>query len=119
MKQQCILSSHLAKSFTLLLFLLSLFNMQYPRPEFVAADLSKVKLADALAATSFDPSKTTLFTAGAGVRDAASNAIQFAYGQLKVAGQCFSKAGAGRAAWPQTQYSASPSFNVVCTCRHV
>jgi hypothetical protein len=37
---------------------------QYPRPEFVAADLSKVKLADALAATSFDPTKTTLFTAG-------------------------------------------------------
>uniref|UniRef100_A0A383WF02 S-adenosyl-L-methionine-dependent methyltransferase n=1 Tax=Tetradesmus obliquus TaxID=3088 RepID=A0A383WF02_TETOB len=36
---------------------------KYPRPEFVAADLSKVKLADALAATSFDPTKTTLFTA--------------------------------------------------------
>eukprot|EP00882_Tetradesmus_deserticola_P030736 GHRQ01034652.1.p1 GENE.GHRQ01034652.1~~GHRQ01034652.1.p1 ORF type:complete len:147 (-),score=27.95 GHRQ01034652.1:194-634(-) len=38
--------------------------LQYPRPEFVAADLSKVKLAEALAATSFDPTKTTLFTAG-------------------------------------------------------
>jgi hypothetical protein len=41
-------------------------SLQYPRPEFVAADLSKVKLADALAATSFDPTKTTLFTAGEG-----------------------------------------------------
>eukprot|EP00882_Tetradesmus_deserticola_P017849 GHRQ01019146.1.p2 GENE.GHRQ01019146.1~~GHRQ01019146.1.p2 ORF type:complete len:130 (+),score=60.43 GHRQ01019146.1:1617-2006(+) len=39
---------------------------KYPRPEFVAADLAKVKLADALAATSFDPTKTTLFTAGDG-----------------------------------------------------
>jgi hypothetical protein len=37
---------------------------QYPRPEYVAADLSKVKLADALARTSYDPSKRSLFIAG-------------------------------------------------------
>ncbi|KAF8059655.1 S-adenosyl-L-methionine-dependent methyltransferase [Scenedesmus sp. PABB004] len=34
----------------------------YSRPEFVAADLSKVKLADALAGTSFDPTQRTFFT---------------------------------------------------------
>jgi hypothetical protein len=60
---------HSQRRLTLLLLLLLLHpppSLQYPRPEFVAADLSKVKLADALAATSFDPIKTTLFTAGEG-----------------------------------------------------
>ena len=32
------------------------------KPEYVAADLSRVDLATALAATSFDPSLPTLFT---------------------------------------------------------
>eukprot|EP00878_Enallax_costatus_P004256 GHUV01004486.1.p1 GENE.GHUV01004486.1~~GHUV01004486.1.p1 ORF type:complete len:442 (+),score=110.56 GHUV01004486.1:1220-2545(+) len=36
---------------------------KFPRPEFVAADLSKVKLADALANTTFDPNLPTFFTA--------------------------------------------------------
>jgi hypothetical protein len=38
--------------------------VQFPRPEYVAADLSKVKLADALATTSFNPKEPTLFTIG-------------------------------------------------------
>lgn len=38
--------------------------MQFPRPEYVAADLSKVKLADALATTSFNPKEPALFTIG-------------------------------------------------------
>eukprot|EP00775_Hariotina_reticulata_P003817 gene3817-4075_t len=38
-------------------------SSQYPRPEYVAADLSKVKLADALARTSYDPRKRSLFIA--------------------------------------------------------
>jgi hypothetical protein len=46
------------------LLLLFALLLQYPRPEYVAADLSKVKLADALAATSFDPTQPALFTAG-------------------------------------------------------
>lgn len=36
---------------------------KHPRPTFVAADLSKVRLADALAKTSFDPSQKTFFMA--------------------------------------------------------
>jgi hypothetical protein len=39
--------------------------VQYPRPEYIAADLSKVKLADALASTSFNPKEPSLFTVGA------------------------------------------------------
>lgn len=38
--------------------------LQFPRPEYVAADLSRVKLADALATTSFNPKEPTLFTIG-------------------------------------------------------
>jgi hypothetical protein len=38
--------------------------VQYPPPEFVAADLSKVRLDDALAGTSFNPEQPTLFTVG-------------------------------------------------------
>lgn len=38
--------------------------VQFPRPEYVAADLSKVKLADALATTSFNPKEPALFTIG-------------------------------------------------------
>lgn len=34
---------------------------QYPRPEFVGADLSKVLLMDALASTSFEHGKRTLY----------------------------------------------------------
>lgn len=50
---------------TLLLTSFPAFSLvQFPRPEYVAADLSKVKLADALATTSFDPKKPTLFTIG-------------------------------------------------------
>ena len=35
--------------------------MQYPRPVFVGADLSKVLLKDALQGTGFDPAKPSLF----------------------------------------------------------
>jgi hypothetical protein len=38
--------------------------VQFHRPEYVAADLSKVKLADALATTSFNPKEPALFTIG-------------------------------------------------------
>eukprot|EP01025_Chloroclados_australasicus_P023684 TRINITY_DN2396_c0_g1_i4.p1 TRINITY_DN2396_c0_g1~~TRINITY_DN2396_c0_g1_i4.p1 ORF type:complete len:400 (-),score=58.39 TRINITY_DN2396_c0_g1_i4:3780-4979(-) len=35
---------------------------RFPRPEYVAADLSKASLEDALESTSFDPTQRTLFT---------------------------------------------------------
>lgn len=38
--------------------------VQYPRPEYVSADLSKVRLADALATTSFNTQEPALFTIG-------------------------------------------------------
>lgn len=38
-------------------------RVQYPRPEFVGADLSKMSLRDALAPTSFDPAHRALFIA--------------------------------------------------------
>lgn len=36
-------------------------GVQFPAPEFVAADLSVVSISDALKPTSFDPSKRTMF----------------------------------------------------------
>jgi hypothetical protein len=61
-------ATHKKNQLAVLLLLLHTSLMQYPRPEYVAADLGKVKLADALATTSFNPAEPALFTVGKSTR---------------------------------------------------